>query len=539
MFPLVLVAVGSLIGFVDADPKADATEYARLKGEAGRDADSQVKLALWCEAHGLEAERVKHLAIAVLSNPSHSLARGLLGLVEHQGKWKRPDAVAEAVKNDVAHADLIAQYNGRRVQTPVAVLPQYKLGVWCEENGLKDEARAHFATVVRLNPNHADAWKKLGYKKVNNRWFTDAQATAMKAEKEAQDKANTMWRPRLEKLRDTLAAKGKHEAAEKTLGEITDPRAAMMVWKVFVEKGEAHHLRAVQLFGQIDAIEASRALATLALFAPKAEVRARATETLRRRDPREYADLLISFLQDKIKYEVKHVGGPGSSGELYIAGKKQNVKRIYSPPATPYVQMMPGDTIQYDANGMPVLVENFSQAVGPLRPGSAFATNYAIANSGNDANAFNQGRAHLPSGIQLSNAQIGALGTMVDPMLQSRLTGPAMEVVGNPNGIVIGTQRATDYQVRIPIGQMAAQSQRVAMSAEQQLASDVKLLDDQNKVISDMNDRVGSILKTATGVNLAFEPRSVEEVVRRSTRIQVQSDDSRPGPDRCRKHSPA
>ena len=121
-----------------------------------------MKLALWCEAHGLERERLKHLAVAVLADPSNAMARGLMGLVEYGGKWRRPEAVADAVKADVKHADLLAEYAGRRVRAPVKPDAQWKLALWCEEKGLKDEARAHLATVVRLDPTHAEAWKKLG-----------------------------------------------------------------------------------------------------------------------------------------------------------------------------------------------------------------------------------------------------------------------------------------------------------------------------------------------------------------------------------------
>ena len=97
-----------------------------------------------------------------------------MGLVEYGGKWKSPEAVADALKADVRHADLMAEYGGRRVRTPVKPDAQYKLALWCEEKGLKDEGGAHLATVVRLDPNHAEAWKKLGYKKADHLWVTEA-----------------------------------------------------------------------------------------------------------------------------------------------------------------------------------------------------------------------------------------------------------------------------------------------------------------------------------------------------------------------------
>jgi hypothetical protein len=118
MIRLMVVAVGCLMG-IDDGPPLPSISYEEMKAKTGRDADAQVRLALWCEAHGLERERLKHLAVAVLTDPSNVMARGLMGLVEYQGKWRKPETVAEAMKNDVAAADLLAEYNGRRVRTLV------------------------------------------------------------------------------------------------------------------------------------------------------------------------------------------------------------------------------------------------------------------------------------------------------------------------------------------------------------------------------------------------------------------------------------
>ena len=43
---------------------------------------------------------MKHLAMAVLYDPSNGLARGLMGLVAYQGKWARPDDVSRQVQDD-------------------------------------------------------------------------------------------------------------------------------------------------------------------------------------------------------------------------------------------------------------------------------------------------------------------------------------------------------------------------------------------------------------------------------------------------------
>src|SRR5947199_10719845 len=99
---------------VSPAPAGDVLKsYEALAAGAGRGADAQVRLALWCDAHGLEAERVKHLARAILIDPKHAGARGLLGLVSYAGKWLRPQDVAARMQSDDALAAALAEYNAR------------------------------------------------------------------------------------------------------------------------------------------------------------------------------------------------------------------------------------------------------------------------------------------------------------------------------------------------------------------------------------------------------------------------------------------
>ena len=88
----------------------------------------------------------------------------------------------------------------------------WKLAHWCEENGLEAEAKAHLTIVTRIDPNHAAARKRLGYKKQGGRWVTDAQLAEEKADAELQKKADRAWKPRLEKWRAHAGGQGRGEA---------------------------------------------------------------------------------------------------------------------------------------------------------------------------------------------------------------------------------------------------------------------------------------------------------------------------------------
>ena len=129
----------------------------------------------------------KHLAIAVLSDPSHAAARGLLGLVAYRGGWRSPEAVSAQIGSDEAYAAALGSYNARRARMADSAEAHWKLALWCEQQGLEPEATAHLTRVVHLEPGREAAWKHLGYRKQGRRWVTDEQLAAEKAEAAAQN----------------------------------------------------------------------------------------------------------------------------------------------------------------------------------------------------------------------------------------------------------------------------------------------------------------------------------------------------------------
>ncbi len=93
---------------------ADLKVYETAKSKAGHNANAHVQLALGCEAHGLSRERMEHLAQAVALDPRNAMARGLLGLVAHQGKWAAGQDVEKEMEKDAGYQALIHEYLGRR-----------------------------------------------------------------------------------------------------------------------------------------------------------------------------------------------------------------------------------------------------------------------------------------------------------------------------------------------------------------------------------------------------------------------------------------
>ena len=475
------ILLGSLFVVAPAEgptPETDLDGYKAAAEKVGRNAEAHVKLALWCEAHGLKAEELKHLALAVLINPKDAAARGLLGLVAYRGRWLRPEAVGDRVKADPDLNARLADYNGRREAMAQTADAHWKLALWCEQNGLDAEAHAHFTTVTRLDPARETAWKRLGCKRHNGRWMTEAQITAEKDETEAQKKADRHWKPLLARWRAGLGDKDRRAEAEQNLAAVTDPRAVPSIWAVFVETGEKDQVRAVQLFGQLDTPKASRALALLAVYSDSAQVRRTATETLRGRDSREYLGSLITLLRKRIKYEVRPVGGPGSPGALFVEGKQFNVQLLYAPPAFPTGLIHPGDQIVFDRAGLPVL--------------SRFVGETVEAKQVTDRQQTELGTYYTADSVRR---------TGVNPNVQQRFhdfwTTKTTQTTTTP----------TDHFVQIPIGQLMLQYQQSALVAQQQQASDVEIVENYNKVVGNLNDRVTQALEGVSGQSLGENPQ--------------------------------
>jgi hypothetical protein len=360
---------------------------------------------------------------------------------------QNPKAEAAAEVNE---GEVNAQYNALKAKTPSTSAAQWRLGIWCEEHGLKDMAYVHFAEVARLDPKREAVWRKLGFKKVGGRWTTDEQI----AEEREQKKADKEWAPRLKKIhKDVHGTNGakKRDIAQAILAAISDPRAILPVYRELGGGGQMDQVILVQFLGQIDKPLSSRVLAMLAVYGKTPEVRRRATETLRGRRAEDFLDVLVGLMIDPFKYEVKRVGGPGSPGILFVEGEKFNVSRFYAPPAAPNITPQPGDIVSYDESGMPLISR-------PVRI----------------------------------------------------IPGRSIGIPGSKT-LVQETDRV-DFEFISP-AQLMAEAQRGALMAEAQLEADVAAIKSVNDARKQFNDLVMAVATDATGKNPGRTPKEWREAL--------------------------
>ncbi len=482
---MLAIALACCLVTNDSPPGASAADlalYDAAKVKVGRDADAQVRLALWCESRGLTSERIHHLATAVALDPGHSAARGLLGLVADGPRWRRPDDIAERLRNDPDRSKLLEEYSNRRAKTPATADGQWDLALWCEKADLKDEARAHFAATVRIDPSREAAWKRLGCKKVGDQWLSAAEVTQRKEEWDAQRAADRRWKATLTSLKDRLRQPSRRAQAESDLAAVTDPRSVPSILRVFGATS-----RAVQLLGQeVDGPMASHALAMLAILAPTDPVRRAASETLGRRDPREFVSTLVAAIVPKVRYQVRHVGGPGDVGVLFIEGKEFNRRRTYSPSPPPMNLVQPGDAWDFDEFGMPVLIRLLGYASNETP--TADMKGAAVAD-------LNRSPA-IPSGTSPVFASLLGKGA------QARYAADSELIAGIDRTIPGSRVRSTTpLYATIPVGRMEIEAERSAVAAEVQLAADVAAIESYNEAVNRFDERISAVLASIAGVD--------------------------------------
>lgn len=499
----------------DPSPDVDRSAYESARARAGRDADAQVDLALWCESRGLSAEKAKHLARAVLLDSDHARARGLLGFVKHDGRWMRPDDVTRAVDESSDARALLAEYLERRAAAPGDADGQFKLALWCEEKGLERPMVAHLRRVVQLDPGRDGAWRRLGYKKVGGRWIDPDAEAARTVARDAQERSDKEWRPRLEKLRNGLTSRDKARQAESAsdLAAITDPRAVPMLWQVFVKGGNERRQRvAIDVLSRIEAPSASAALAMIAVFSPHAPLRSDAAALLQNRDPREYASLLAGLLKKEIRYKVKSIDGPGSQGVLQIEGPNVEVVRRYSPPSGPDVD--PSAVNAVDQFGMPAVRTRTGRwvdgevvgKIGVDRNGRS-TVNFNDGAVGAIESNFVTGRNDDATARLAGVLEATGLPSDIIRQVADRATGPSLRpILGTIDmaGSRVHAMHAEEWL--IPVARMAQESRVAAYVAREQMARDVAQIEAENAPVRDTNERAKTILKAAGANDFGDDP---------------------------------
>ena len=133
-------------------------------------------------------------------SPEDAATHWQLGQVWIDSRWMTPDQAQKAASKDKR----LAEYRKLRDRSVLTVDSQAALARWCRKNKLADEERAHWQTVLQLQPDNAEAIKALGLRPFAGTLLTQGQIQRVKSQLQTWAKAVDRWRPLVAQWRNAV-----------------------------------------------------------------------------------------------------------------------------------------------------------------------------------------------------------------------------------------------------------------------------------------------------------------------------------------------
>lgn len=162
-----------------------------------------------------------------------------------------------SIQRIVQHNDATDEYRRKSRSIPDTVEVHRELVEWCRARKMLAEADHHLARIAELDPDDEDARRRLGYRKVGNRWLTSdelmaergliffdgkyrtRQDAALRDRDKKQSSVNVDWFQQIRLWRGFLDNRRQERAREgqARLMAITDPQAAPALIRVMESEG--------------------------------------------------------------------------------------------------------------------------------------------------------------------------------------------------------------------------------------------------------------------------------------------------------------
>ncbi len=302
-------------------------------------AERLVDEARQAEVKGDSAQQFALLREAVRVEPDFELARWQLGQVKIGDAWV---AVEEAQRQSAADPRQ-AEYRDLRKRFGDKPAGQLALARWCRKNGLEDEARFHWASILAEQPNHREALRALEARWQEGKLLTRDEIEEAKDEEIGSRRAGRIWKSRVAAWQRVLSRDRVGTAHTVALGEIRAitelaaipaMEAATLVANPESEPGPVGRERMGQAFVSalelIDEQAATESLVRHAVLAGSASVRTAATEALGERPLHDFVPILLDGLAMPIESSFQVVTSDDGSvhylHSLYREGSQNDWK---------------------------------------------------------------------------------------------------------------------------------------------------------------------------------------------------------------------
>lgn len=261
--------------------------------------DSMVQSALQAEIDGDPSLRHQRLAQARKQDPKHPAARWHSGYVLIDDRWQ---TIEDAQLSTVTKG-LVGAYRDLRDRLSGGLAGEISLARWCNNNGMLEQERLHWANVLKLDRSNMEARGQLGVREFGGRLLTKEQIETWKQAQLEYDRALRHWNPKLRSWRREIERSSAPEQTDawRQLSSVNDPRAVPSLEQTFHTAGFDLQRQIVYALGNIDDQVATDALVRVAVYAANAEIRNAAATQLAKRSWFGFVPNLLGRLETPVQ----------------------------------------------------------------------------------------------------------------------------------------------------------------------------------------------------------------------------------------------
>ena len=300
-------------------------------------------------------DRRAELKPLLLKDPDDAVAHWQAGFVQQGEKWQPFEAPLSADQQKQ-----LDEYRTRRDEAKSGLRGQLSLATWCRQQGLKDQARAHYLAALGLAGNDDERrhiYPRLGYRRLGSQLFSPQEIAEWKQATEDAEAARKKWGAKIEKIARTFGSPNLKQRAKarSDLAQITDPMAASLIEQILARRDFESADAAITALAAIPAHQSTLVLAQIAIFSEWAKSRELAIAALQQRKPEDFVPALIELLGTPIASQFGIVQEPQRGILFYTYAWSQETNNRIDVRSASALNFLVDDALDGDVIVSPVI----------------------------------------------------------------------------------------------------------------------------------------------------------------------------------------
>ena len=223
---------------------------------------------------------------------------------------------ADQVRNIKVPSEAERNYERFLPKMPNTAEGNWKMAEWCGRQKLREKEQLHLAEVIRLDPDHALARRRLGYSRLNGKWvkpdefrrgqgyepfggrYRVRQDIQSIQQRETRELAEKQWKGKILGIRNRKRKSRSLAPARQELMAITDPTVVPALIEMLVdEESQSFTSLWIATLGRFPGSAVDAALVQCALHDTNEETRLQCLDQLQRRQNTQATDTFVRALK--------------------------------------------------------------------------------------------------------------------------------------------------------------------------------------------------------------------------------------------------